>query len=206
MQFIRLVCKQGVRCRGCQVQYIKEGLDELEGGKGGEWNYCDFLDVIRDSIGVVLGVIFASDWIVLAADTTGMSCSIHHSGGILIVGDIMSSTRSQKKAKICPSVFVALVKGTGICYTSHMTLIWRCGPSITTISAGHSSMARYTSVSIRDLYYGMDSTLKRSKILGCACMVRYHCCAVQTALSIERGPRIGCAGIWGDVTEAGVGI
>ena len=126
MQFIRLVCKQGVRCRGCEVQSIKEGLDELEGGKGGEWNYCDFLDVIRDSIGVVSGVIFASDWIAVAADTTGMSCSIHHSGGFLIVGDRMSYTRSQKKAKICPSVFVALVKETGIRYTPHRTLIWRC--------------------------------------------------------------------------------
>ena len=69
-----------------------------------------WLSVMRSSIGVVSVGRFFGYWDAVSYDTTGLSCSAHHSEGILMVGGRVSSIRSRENAAIFPSVLVELVK------------------------------------------------------------------------------------------------
>ena len=99
--------------------------DALGGGGGGgsksSRKISVSLAIVRARTNMASGNRLVSSWVSVTTDTTCWLCRSHHPRSILMVGGKVSSTRSQEKAKIFPSVLVPLVKETGRCSTPQTT-------------------------------------------------------------------------------------
>ena len=127
----------------------KRGWMNLRGASEANERISAFLAVVRSGIDVSSGGRLVSYWETIYTDTTGRSCIYHQSGRILMVEGRVSSTRSQEKAKIFPSMFVVLVKETARCYMPQRTLTCQGRPSTTTAGERKYSRERDASVSRR---------------------------------------------------------